>query len=213
MNNQSKYMEKIRERYNKMAENEDSLSCGGAINFAEISKGEICADFGCGRGNDAIKLASLTGKKGFVYGIDVSERMVTEAKKNTMKNGTGNIEIIYSEQGDIPLENRSVDVIISNCTINHVPDKMSLWNEIYRILKKNGRFIVSDIYSIKEIPEKYCKDPDAVAQCWAGAVTREEYLNTIERAGFVNIQILEESRPYARGYAEIASFTIRGYKT
>jgi len=103
-------------------------------------------------------------------------------------------------------------LVISNCTINHASDKPAVWSEVYRILKPGGRFVVSDIYATQPIADEYRNDPVAVAECWAGSVTRAEYLTMLERAGFIEIKIYEESEPYAKGQAEVASFTISGKK-
>jgi ubiquinone/menaquinone biosynthesis C-methylase UbiE len=87
-----------------------------------------------------------------------------------------------------------------------------VWGEVYRILKKGGRFVVSDIYATTPISEEYRNDPVAIAECWAGSVTREEYLDTLNRIGFTGIEIIEESKPYPKGKAEVASITIAGLK-
>jgi hypothetical protein len=87
-----------------------------------------------------------------------------------------------------------------------------VWNEVFRILKKDGRFVVSDIYSVNPIPEEYRNDPVAVAECWAGSVTREEYLGQLSEAGFSDVRIIEESEPYEKGRALVASWTITGQK-
>ncbi|MCU0456495.1 MAG: methyltransferase domain-containing protein [Bacteroidales bacterium] len=102
--------------------------------------------------------------------------------------------------------------MISNCTINHSYDKVAVWNEIYRILKAGGRFVVSDIYSTEKVPDEFRNDPVAVAECWAGAVTREEYLLQLEKAGFEKIKIIEESEPYAKGKIKVSSWTVTGKK-
>ena len=87
-----------------------------------------------------------------------------------------------------------------------------MWSEVFRVLKPGGRFVVSDIYATAPIADEYRNDPQAVAECWAGAVTRAEYLTMLEETGFTNIKILEESEPYAKGMAEVASFTVYGEK-
>ncbi len=103
-------------------------------------------------------------------------------------------------------------LIISNCTINHASDKQGVWNEIFRILKKGGRFVISDIYSTRPVPIEYKNDPVSIAECWAGSVTRDEYIRQMENAGFSTIQILEESSPYDKGKIQVASWTITGKK-
>jgi len=204
--------EAINERYTQLSESTCCLSCGGAINYAEPQEGEICVDLGSGRGNDVIRMAESVGETGHAYGIDISEGMITKARANLSKFEVENATIIQAELEKIPLKNDSVDLVISNCTINHSSDKQAVWNEVSRILKAGGRFVVSDIYATSPIAEEFRNDPAAVAECWAGAVTKDEYLTMLEKAGFKNIIIYEESAPYEKGNAEVASLTISGYK-
>lgn len=200
-------------RYSELAGSDCCLSCGGAINYATPKEGETCVDLGSGRGNDVLRLAEKVGDKGFVYGIDIAEGMLEKARKNAEKFGVTNVKFIHSELEKIDLPNATVDLVISNCTINHASDKEAVWNEIYRILKREGRFVVSDIYATKPIADEYRNDPQAVAECWAGAITRSEYFQILESTGFNSLSVLEESKPYAKGQAEVVSFTITGIKT
>ena len=202
----------INERYTNLSETTCCLSCGGAINHAVVQPGEVCLDLGSGRGNDVIRMAEEAGENGFAYGIDLSDGMVKKARTNLDKFGVTNAEIIQSEMESLPLNDNSVDVTISNCTINHSSNKEAVWSEVFRVLKPGGRFVVSDIYATAPIADEYRNDPQAVAECWAGAVTRVEYLTMLEETGFTNIIILEESEPYAKGMAEVASFTVYGEK-
>ncbi|MBN2610251.1 MAG: methyltransferase domain-containing protein [Bacteroidales bacterium] len=203
----------IEKRYNVLAEDNCCLSCGGAVNRSNPRTGETCVDLGCGRGNDVMKMASRVGNTGFVYGIDISDGMLGKAQKTAEKLGVGNVKFIRSNLESLPLEDNSVDLLISNCTINHISDKKAVWKEIYRILKTGGRFVVSDIYSDKEVPEEYRNNPVAVSECWAGSVTKEEYLRTLVNAGFKSIDLLEESNPYPKGKITVSSFTIAGFKS
>jgi arsenite methyltransferase len=205
-------LQEINKRYSDLAESTCCLSCGGAINHSNPQPGEICVDLGSGRGTDAIRLAEQVGENGYVYGIDISEGMIDKANRNKEKLGIKNIEFIYSELEELKLPAKIADLIISNCTINHATDKQKVWNEIYRILKPGGRFVISDIYSTKPVPEEYHSDPVAISECWAGAVTKREYLEQIEEAGLAIISIAEESTPYPKGKIDVASFTILGKK-
>lgn len=204
--------EAINERYTSLSETSCCLSCGGAINHAKPQPGETCVDLGSGRGNDVIRLAEEVGENGFVFGIDISEGMIAKANATLEKFEVQNARILKAELESLPLRDDSIHLVISNCTINHASDKPAVWGEVYRILKSGGRFVVSDIYALQPIAEKYRNDPAAVAECWAGSVTRAEYLTMLEKAGFSDIKIFEESEPYAKGQAEVASFTISGYK-
>jgi len=205
--------EAINERYSQLSESTCCLSCGGAINYAKPIAGEICVDLGSGRGNDVIRMAETVGDTGHAYGIDISEGMIAKANANIAKFEVMNATILQSELEKLPFEKNSVDLIISNCTINHSLDKQAVWNEVYRILKAGGRFVVSDIYATKEIAKEFREDPVAIAECWAGAETKDMYLRMLKQAGFHEIRIYEESAPYSKGKAEVASFTISGFKT
>jgi len=203
-------IKEINNRYSELAESECCLSCGGAINYAEPATGEVCVDLGSGRGTDVLRMAELVGETGFVYGIDVSDGMLGKARRNAEKFGVTNVSFVNCELEKLNLPDKLADLVISNCTLNHAANKQAVWNEIYRILKKGGRFVISDIYAIGEIADEYKNDPVAVAECWAGSVTRAEYMQQLEKAGFTAVEIIEESAPYAKGRAEVASFTIAG---
>jgi ubiquinone/menaquinone biosynthesis C-methylase UbiE len=199
-------------RYSALANEGCCLSCGGAIDYSKPQPGETCLDLGSGRGTDALRMAEEVGKDGFVYGLDISDGMLSKAETTARKMNITNVKFVKSELEKLPIDENSIDLIISNCTINHASDKQLVWNEVYRILKNGGRFVVSDIYSTKTVPEKYKNDPQAVSECWAGSVTREVYMNQLAKAGFNNVEILEESKPYPKGEIEVCSFTIKAFK-
>lgn len=205
-------IKEINSRYSQLAESDCCLSCGGAINYAEPKLGEVCVDLGSGRGTDVLRMAESVGESGFVYGIDISDGMLEKARSNAKKFGVNHVRFVRSELEKLELPDKVADLVISNCTLNHATDKQAVWNEIYRILKKGGRFVISDIYATAPIAEEYRNDPAAVAECWAGSVTRAEYMQHLEKAGFASVEILEESAPYAKGNAEVCSFTLAGKK-
>lgn len=200
----------INKRYSELAESNCCLSCGGAIDYAEPQKGEVCVDLGSGRGTDVLRMAETVGSEGFAYGLDISDGMLEKARATAEKVGATNVKFIKSVLEKLELPDQVANLVVSNCTINHASDKQAVWNEIFRILKKGGRFVVSDIYSTTIVPDEYRNDPVAVAECWAGAVTREEYMKTLISAGFTSIQVLEESAPYEKGKIWVSSFTIAG---
>jgi arsenite methyltransferase len=204
--------EEINKRYSVLAESSCCLSCGGAINHAEPRNGEICVDLGSGRGTDVMRMAESVGKDGFVYGIDMSDGMLQKARNTAHRLGVKNAEFIQSPLENLRINDSVADLVISNCTINHADNKQIVWNEICRILKKGGRFVISDIYSLNPVPDEYRKDPVAVAECWAGSVTRSEYLDQLKEAGFSSVEILEESSPYEKGKIFVSSWTIKGVK-
>ncbi len=202
----------INKRYSELAETACCLSCGGAINYSKAGSGEVCVDLGSGRGTDVLRLAEDVGAEGFVYGIDISEGMIQKAKRTASKVGIKNVEYIQSTLEQINLGDKTANLVISNCTINHSSDKQAVWNEVFRILKKGGRFVVSDIYASNQVPEEFRNDPVAISECWAGSVTRDEYLKQLSAAGFTSVKILEESAPYEKGKIMVSSWTIAGEK-
>ncbi len=202
----------IEKRYSILAEDTCCLSCGGALHYSKPKNGEICVDLGCGRGNDVLKMAEEVGQEGKAFGVDITDAMLDKARRTAHKMNITNAEFIKTNLEVLPFEDDSVDLLISNCTINHVENKDAVWKEIYRVLKFGGRFVVSDIYSSKDVPEEYRNDPVAVSECWAGAVTKDVYLDTLNHAGFRSVDILEESAPYQKGKIMVSSFTIAGIK-
>lgn len=202
----------INKRYSELAETTCCLSCGGAINYSKASEGEVCVDLGSGRGTDVMRLAGEVGDHGFVYGIDLSEGMIEKSRATAERLGITNVRFIRSVLEDIDIKDSTADLVISNCTINHASDKQLVWNEVFRILKAGGRFVVSDIYATEAIPDEYRNDPVAISECWAGSVTRGEYLDQLKNAGFESVNIIEESAPYEKGKAVVASWTITGVK-
>lgn len=200
----------INVRYSQLAKTDCCLSCGGALNFARVRPGEVCVDLGSGRGTDVLRMAEDAGETGFAYGIDISDGMLAAARDNAEKFGIENVRFVRSELENLELPDQLADLVVSNCTINHAADKAAVWKEIFRVLKKGGRFVISDIYATSPVPEEYRNDPVAVAECWAGSVTRPEYMETLIATGFKNITILEESKPYPKGKVEVASFTVAG---
>jgi ubiquinone/menaquinone biosynthesis C-methylase UbiE len=202
----------INSRYSELAESSCCLSCGGAINYSEPLPGEVCVDLGSGRGTDVMRLADKVGEKGFVFGIDISEGMLKKAVSTAERLGVKNVKFLQCPLEQLGIESKTADLVISNCTINHSSDKQTVWNEIFRILKNGGRFVVSDIYSSEPVPEEYKNDPVAVSECWAGSVTRAEYLEQLRSAGFSDIKIVEESQPYAKGKIMVSSWTIAGIR-
>jgi arsenite methyltransferase len=202
----------INKRYSELAESICCLSCGGAVNHSDAKPNEICVDLGSGRGSDVMRLAEIVGPGGYVYGIDISEGMIKKSVDTSKRLGVSNVNFIQSTLEKINLKSEIVDLAISNCTINHSSDKQSVWNEVFRILKHGGRFVVSDIYSLNPVPEEYKNDPVAISECWAGSVTRNKYLEHLQNAGFTSINIIEESEPYEKGKVMVASWTIAGIK-
>lgn len=205
-------LEEIDKRYSDLAQGSCCLSCGKAAEYGLPKPGEVVVDIGSGRGTDVLKMAVEIGEKGFAYGIDIASGMIEKARKTAKKMGLTQVEFLHSPLDQLPLPDNHADLVISNCTINHAPNKDAVWQEIHRILKPGGRFVVSDIYATSPVPHEYATNPTAVAECWAGAVTKEEYLQTLLKTGFNEISILEESAPYPKGQIHVCSFTVYGKK-
>ncbi|MEK7706187.1 MAG: methyltransferase domain-containing protein [Myxococcota bacterium] len=199
-------------RYNGLAEQACCLSCGGASELAKAQPGETCLDLGSGRGEDILRLAEQVGPQGRAYGVDTAEAMIERARRTAQKLGIANAQFMQAAFDALPLAPSSIDLVISNCAINHAADKNAVWREIYRVLRPGGRFVVSDIYALAEVPDEYRSDPQAVAECWAGAIEKPVYLASLTQAGFADVTIKEESTPYPKGKIEVASFTIAGRK-
>ena len=170
------------------------LGCGAPLNFAELKIGEILVDLGSGAGIDAFLASELVGIEGKVIGIDITDKMLEKARTVAIKNNYKNVDF---RKGDIeeriPIEDNSVDVVISNCVINLTSNKTSTFKEVYRILKKEGkgRMIISDLITTKEISNDSI-NTNNWCSCIDGALTKENYLQIIKDAGFQNIEILNE---------------------
>lgn len=200
----------IEARYGALAESSCCLSCGSALAHVAAEAGQKCLDLGCGRGTDVMRLAQRVGPVGHAYGIDITDSMLDRARRTSEKLGVVNVTFLKADLAALPIGNAEVDWVTSNCVLNHANDKAAVWKEIARVLKPGGRFVVSDIYALEPVPEVYRNDPEAVAECWAGAILKSEYLEAIGNAGLTNITILEESAPYDKGKIKVASFTLSG---
>lgn len=201
--------EAINIRYASEASCCSSLSCGSAYELAKIKEGEFFLDLGSGRGGDVLKAAKDVGPTGLAYGVDFTREMVNTAENTKKKLKIENAHFFESEIENLPFSEDIFDVIISNCTINHSKDKSRVFSEIYRVLKPKGRAIISDVLAMEKLPEEVVNDPIAWAGCYGGAIPKEEYFEAIAKAGFTDIEILEESAPYEKGGVMVKSITIK----
>ncbi len=165
------------------------LGCGLPTEYAGIKKGDTVVDLGCGAGNDVFIARSIVGEEGKVIGIDMTEEMIERANNNKEKLGYKNVEFKLGDIENIPLEDNIADVVISNCVLNLVPDKVKAFSEIYRILKPGAHFCISDIVVQGELPEELKKSAELYAGCIAGALQKEDYLKIISGTGFTDIEI------------------------
>jgi arsenite methyltransferase len=169
------------------------LGCGNPVALAALKEGDIVLDLGSGGGIDVFLAAKRVGHKGKVIGVDMTEEMVRRAKSAANKYGYTNVEFRLGEIENLPVEDSSVDVIISNCVINLSIDKEKVFREAFRVLKPGGKVMISDIVTEGELPEKVKKSFEAWAECIAGALEKNEYLGAIRKAGFKKVKVVSES--------------------
>lgn len=164
--------------------------CGNPSALAGLREGEVVLDLGSGGGIDVFLAARRVGPTGKAMGVDMTEEMVELARRNAARMGLENVEFRLGDIEALPVEDESVDVIISNCVINLAPDKDRVFREAYRVLKPGGRMLISDVVTKGEIPQAVRDDPDAWAGCVAGALDEAVYLEKIRNAGFRDIRVL-----------------------
>src|SRR5918997_1943753 len=169
------------------------VGCGAPLHHTDVKEGDIVVDLGSGAGIDVFLSANKVGVSGKVIGIDMTDEMLDKARRNAKENGYTNVEF---RKGDIekriPIDDNSVDLVISNCVINLTTDKVNTFKEVYRILKPGqGRMVISDLVTDKEV-HRDSVDSDKWCSCIDGALTKENYFDSIRKAGFENPEILEE---------------------
>ena len=168
------------------------LGCGLPTQFARIKPGDTVIDLGSGAGNDCFVARSQTGVTGKVIGIDFSEPMLEKARANAEKLKFNNVEFRYGDIEKIPVSANIADVVVSNCVLNLVPNKKNVLAEIFRVLKPNGHFSISDIVLIGQLPDRIQKTAEMYAGCISGAIQKEEYMGLIKETGFEAITIQKE---------------------
>jgi len=165
------------------------LGCGNPLALAEIMPGMTVVDLGSGAGFDAFLAWRKVGPAGRVIGVDMTDDMLKRARENAAKMGAGNVEFRKGFIEALPIENNSVDIIISNCVINLSPDKPAVFREIHRVLKPGGRFAVSDIVLLADLPESVKNDVSAYVGCLSGASLLTDYVRFPLEAGLVDLTI------------------------
>jgi SAM-dependent methyltransferase len=180
-----------------------SLGCGNPVAMANLKEGETVLDLGSGGGIDVFIAAEKVGTSGKVIGLDMTPEMIERARMNADKLKYDNVEFRLGKNEDMPLEDSSVDVIISNCVINLSIDKDKVFKEAFRVLKPKGRMHVSDIVLLGELPEKVKNNLAAWSGCVAGALDEKEYIKKIKNAGFSEVKV-ESRYTFSERDAEIA---------
>jgi ubiquinone/menaquinone biosynthesis C-methylase UbiE len=167
------------------------LGCGNPLAIAGLKTGETVLDLGSGAGFDCFLAAKKISPSGKVIGVDMTKEMIDKARKNARDHDFENVEFRLGEIENLPVDARSVDVIISNCVINLSPDKPRVFKEAFRVLKPGGRLIVADIVLTKNLPPRIKDSVEAYVGCIGGAVLKEEYLKAIANAGFDDIEVID----------------------
>jgi arsenite methyltransferase len=168
------------------------LGCGLPTEFAQIKPGDTVVDLGSGAGNDVFVARAIAGDNGRVIGIDMTEAMIEKARKNAKALSFTNVEFRFGDIENMPVENNTADVVVSNCVMNLIPNKQKAFAETFRILKSGGHFSISDIVLKGDLPDKVRNAASMYAGCVSGAQQKEEYLETIKQAGFVNIKVQKD---------------------
>lgn len=195
------------------------LGCGNPIAIASLKEGEVVLDLGSGGGFDCFLARKQVGDTGFVIGVDMTPEMIKLSRQNADKSGYNNIDFRLGEIEHLPVADKSVDVVISNCVTNLSLDKKQVFNDIYRVLKSGGRISISDIVATAELPEQIKNNPASISGCVAGAEHVENIKIMLQNAGFKIIRLIPKDnskeiiRSWVPGLEEyIASFIIEAQK-
>jgi SAM-dependent methyltransferase len=169
------------------------LGCGNPLALASIVPGETVLDLGSGAGFDAFLAAARVGPAGRVLGVDMTPEMIEKAQEAADTSDYTNVEFRLGDIENLPVEDCSVDLVISNCVLNLVPDKPKAFREIVRVLKPGGRIAISDIVLDGPLPEALQGSADAYCSCISGASSRTDYLAGLEAAGLQEVQVCAET--------------------
>lgn len=193
------------------------LGCGNPLSFAEVKEGETVLDLGSGGGRDVFLAACRVGGLGRVIGLDMTPEMIAKAKANALQGSYRNVEFTLARMEDLPIEDGSIDCIISNCVINHSPDPATVFREALRVLKPGGRMALSDLVIDGELSAEILQSLTGSSACLAMSLEKYRYLDAIEQAGFVDVVVLAE-RPFSwesidpRLLDKVTSVQMRAFK-
>jgi ubiquinone/menaquinone biosynthesis C-methylase UbiE len=186
-------------------EAELGLSCGNPLAFSLIKAGDTVLDLGSGAGKDVFTAALAAGSQGHVIGVDMTPEMISLAQRNALKfaarTGFTNVEFRTGQIESLPVDDSSVDLVISNCVINLSTDKPQVFREAFRVLRPGGQLVLSDIVLERELPAEIAADELQYANCISGALLRSDYLAAIKAAGFASVEIAEDRRYESEGCA------------
>ena len=190
---------------------EHSFGCGNPLEYMDVQEGDVVVDLGSGAGIDVLLASHLVGESGRAIGIDMTPEMIERAQQNAEEAGAKNVDFRLGEIESMPVEDESVDWIISNCVICLSPDKNKVFEEAYRVLKPGGKLVVSDMVA-NNIPRWARAAVSAWVSCISGALPEDQYLNSIRQAGFENVQVLSKSAYAKMRQVEIASVKVEAVK-
>lgn len=224
------FSENYKNKEGYIPEADMNLGCGIPTDYAGIKKGDHILDLGSGAGNDCFVARAIVGENGKVTGLDMTEQMINKARENCTKLKFNNVEFVLGDIEEMPFDDKTFDVVISNCVLNLVPDKTKAFREIYRVLKQGGHFCVSDVVLKGTLSDRMKKDAEMYAGCVSGASELNEYLKIVENTGFINMKIhkqkeiklpvsllsqyndSDELKSYHAGDTGIFSITVSAFK-
>lgn len=180
-----------------VSESNLGLGCGNPTGMGNIKEGDVVLDLGSGAGFDCFLAAKKAGNTGRVIGVDITQEMITKANENAKKFNYNNVEFRLGDIENLPVENNSIDVIISNCVVNLAPDKSKVFKEAFRVLKNGGRVYISDIVLLENISDEQKGNDELIAGCVGGALLKDDYLKIIKDTGF-KVKILSEDKDISK---------------
>jgi len=171
---------------------QSSFGCGNPLAFAQVKEGQTVLDLGSGAGFDLLLASTKVGRRGRVIGVDMTDAMLDAARENVCRAGAENVELRKGTIEELPVDDDSVDWVISNCVINLSPEKPRVFKEIARVLRPGGRFSVSDIV-VEQLPEELRSQAAIYSACIGGAISETEYLAGLQAAGLSDVTVTERS--------------------
>jgi SAM-dependent methyltransferase len=183
------------------------LGCGNPLAIASLKEGDVVLDLGSGAGFDVFLASKKVGLNGKAIGVDMTDEMLEKAKANAKKGGFTNVEFKKGDIEDLPIDDNSIDMVISNCVINLAPNKEKVFKEIYRVLKPGGQLMVSDVVLTKPLPEELKNDKDLLVGCVSGAILKADYLSLLRMTGFANITVHKEIPAFLPDYGLSITFS------
>ena len=191
---------------------EVGASCGSPLSHITLQGNEVILDLGSGGGIDVFRASKALNSSGKVIGVDATPEMIWRARETAKKYDYKNVEFRLGEIENLPVESNSVDLVVSNCVLNLVPDKMKAFGEIYRALKPGGRIAISDMVAVNKLTPEERANLEDWSACITGAITADEYKQLLSEAGFVNVSYVDEASVNFDSSHRVVSLTWIGIK-